>query len=81
MVQWSRPSVQMVQVRLSAELCFSFNHIYPLAYFSLFLLQAHYSLVRFFYDKRISSNVNITLASAHPDLEIKGGGTVIQTLG
>ena len=73
-MQWSRPSVQMVQVRLSAKLCFSFNHIYPLAYFPLFLLQAHYSLVRFFCDERISSNVNITHASAHPDLEIKGGG-------
>ena len=75
--------MQMVQVRLSAKLCFSFNHIYPLGLFPVILAAGPLQPREVFSDKRIFSNVNITLASAHPDLEInegRGGGTVIQTL-
>ena len=66
--------MQMVQVRLAAKLCFSFNHIYPLGLFPVILAGGPLQPRKDFCDKLISSNVNITVASAHPDLEIKEGG-------
>ena len=65
-VQWSRPSVQMVQVRLSAKLCFLFG------LFPIILAAGPLQPRKVFCNKRISSNFNIKLASAHP--WDKGGG-------
>ena len=59
-VQWSRPSVQMVQVRLSANLCFLFG------LFPIILAAGPLQPRKVFCNKRISSNFNIKLASAHP---------------